>query len=198
MCPFFAKECALEDQVILVDDNDIPLGVDGKLAAHRDGKLHRAISIFVFDSKERLLLQKRAAAKYHSGGLWSNTCCSHPRPNEGNAPAARRRLKEEMGIDCELSEMFGFVYRAEFANGMIEHEYDHVFFGCSDDEPRPNPDEAEDWKWMDMARLSADVKKSPGSYSFWLAACLDRVMAYRGLVRREGVCPEIRSAGFSQ
>lgn len=167
----------MSDQVILVDEMDRPVGVDEKMAAHRAGSLHRAISVFVFDAKGRLLLQRRAAAKYHSGGLWSNTCCSHPRPNEGNGDAARRRLQEEMGIACELFEVFGFVYRAELPDGLIEHEYDHVFFGGCSARPSPDPEEADDWKWMDMVDLCADVKKNPGTYSFWLAACLDKVVA---------------------
>jgi len=168
----------MEDQVTLVDENDIEVGVEEKMAAHRSGKLHRAVSVFIFDSGGRLLLQKRAAAKYHSGGLWSNTCCGHPRPNENRRDAARRRLKEEMGIDCELAEMFSFVYRAALPNGLIEHEYDYVFFGNYDGEPAPNPEEAEDWKWVEMERLKADLKSNPHAYTFWLAACLDRVIAH--------------------
>ncbi len=174
-----AKHDAEDEQVILVDESDEAQGTSGKIAAHRLGTLHRALSVFVFDSNHRLLLQKRARAKYHSGGLWSNTCCSHPRPNEDTAGAARRRLQEEMGIDCELSEMFGFVYRAPLPNGLIEHEYDHVFFGFCDAQPRPNLDEAEDWKWMDMEHLRADVQNSPRLYSFWLAASLAQVTAHQ-------------------
>lgn len=185
----------MEDQVILVDESDRQVAVTGKMDAHRTGRLHRAISAFVFDSAGRLLLQKRAAAKYHSGGLWSNTCCSHPRPNEGSTPAARRRLREEMGIDCALSEVFSFIYRVEFANGLIEHEYDRVFFGRFDGDPSPDPQEAEEWKWVDMAQLSADVKMRPECYSFWLGACLDRVLAHMDLAGWEGVCPEIQSVG---
>lgn len=169
----------MEDQVVLVDESDNVIGVEGKMAAHRSGKLHRAISVFVFDAGNRLLLQRRAATKCHSGGLWSNTCCSHPRPEEDNISAARRRLREEMGVECKLATVFSFVYRATFANCLIEHEYDHVFFGRYDGVPVPNRDEADDWKWMDMAKLSADVKRNPGSYSCWLALCLDRVVAYR-------------------
>lgn len=166
----------MEDQVVLVDESDNEIGVEGKMAVHRSGKLHRAISVFVFDAGDRLLLQQRASTKYHSGGLWSNTCCSHPRPEEGNIGAASRRLREEMGIECKLSKAFSFVYRATFENQLIEHEYDHVFFGRYG-LPLPNRDEADDWRWMDMARLSADVKRNRGVYSFWLAACLDRVVA---------------------
>lgn len=167
----------MDDPVTLVDENDNEVGVEEKLAAHRSGKLHRAFSVFIFDSGGRLLLQKRAFAKYHSGGLWSNTCCGHPRPGENRRDAARRRLKEEMGIDCELAEKFSFVYRADLSSGLIEHEYDYVFFGSHDGEPVPNPEEVEDWKWLDMENLRADVGRNPHSYTFWLAACLDRVIA---------------------
>lgn len=167
----------MEEHVVLVDENDNPVGVAEKLAAHRCGSLHRAISVFVFDSRGRLLLQRRAAAKYHSGGLWSNTCCSHPRPSEGVVAAARRRLREEMGFECELTTVFGFVYRVAFPNDLVEHEYDHVLFGRYDGDPMPCPDEADDWKWVEVAEVAADVKANPGRYSFWFAACLDRVVA---------------------
>lgn len=170
----------MEDHVILVNGDDDELGTAGKMAAHVSGELHRAVSVFVFDGRGRVMLQKRAAAKYHSGGLWSNTCCSHPRPNETVDDAARRRLREEMGIDCELEKMFSFVYRASLGNGLIEHEYDHVFFGTYDGSPELNPDEAEDWTWMEMDALSADVRERPQAYSFWLAACLDEVISRVG------------------
>ncbi|NMG28321.1 isopentenyl-diphosphate Delta-isomerase [Aromatoleum evansii] len=169
----------MEDQVILVDRHDCEVGFTGKMAAHRRGELHRAISIFVFDSDGQVMLQRRALAKYHSGGLWSNTCCSHPRPGEANAVAARRRLEEEMGIDCELQEAFGFVYCADLGNGLIEHEFDHVFFGQYDGGPILNPHEADDWKWTPLAELTTDVRKRPEAYSYWLAACLDRVVSCR-------------------
>lgn len=169
----------MEDLVTLVDEDDNEVGVEGKLAAHRSGKLHRAISVFVFDSNGRLLLQKRASEKYHSGGLWSNTCCSHPRHNEHRLDAAHRRLQEEMGFDCELTEIFSFVYRAILPNDLIEHEFDYVFFGRYEGEPVPNPEEVEDWKWVDMGHLRKDVQTNPNAYTFWLAACLDRVIAYR-------------------
>lgn len=169
----------MEDQVILVDESDNEIGAEGKMAAHRSGKLHRAISVFVFDSRNRLMLQRRATTKYHSSGLWSNTCCGHPRPGEGNIGVANRRLREEMGIECELSKAFCFVYRVPFENGLIEHEYDHVFFGQYDGIPAPNRDEVDDWRWIDMAKLSVDMKQNPGAYSSWLAVCLDRVSACR-------------------
>lgn len=169
----------MEEQVVLVDENDNAIGVEGKAAVHRSGKLHRAISVFIFDAGNRVLLQQRASTKYHSAGLWSNTCCTHPRPEEDNITAANRRLREEMGIECELSKAFSFVYQASLPNCLVEHEYDHIFFGRYDGEPVPNRDEADDWQWMDMEKLSVDVKRNPDSYSFWLAVCLDRVVAYR-------------------
>jgi len=180
----------MEDQVILVDEHDRETGMAGKTAAHRYGWRHRALSIFLFDRAGRVMMQQRAASKYHSGGLWSNTCCSHSRPGEGTASAARRRLQEEMGIDCELSEMFSFVYRANLPNGLIEHEYDHVFFGRYDGEPVINRDEADDWKWMTMSSLEADIKKRPAVYSYWLAACLDKVRVHSASYGRESVCSE--------
>lgn len=167
----------MEDQVILVDEQDNQIGVAGKLAAHRSGRLHRALSVFVFDSAGRLLLQRRAAMKYHSGGLWSNTCCSHSRPGEGTASAARRRLREEMGIECELTEMFSFVYRTDFRNGLIEHEYDHVFFGRYDGKPLLNHGEADAARWVELHALAADIRARPAAYSYWLGACIDRVRA---------------------
>jgi isopentenyl-diphosphate Delta-isomerase len=166
----------MEDDVILVNRNDDDLGSAGKMAVHRRGALHRAVSIFLFDARGRLLLQKRAAAKYHSAGLWSNTCCSHPRPSEQSAHAARRRLREEMGIDCELKEVFSFIYRAVLGNGLIEHEYDHVFLGNYDGFPLLNPEEADDWRWMEMRQLSTDVRNRPRAYSYWLAASLHQVI----------------------
>lgn len=187
----------MEDQVILVDERDNPIGVAGKLAAHQSGKLHRALSVFIFDFSGRLLLQKRASAKYHSGGLWSNTCCSHSRPGERTEAAARRRLREEMGIDCALTEMFSFVYRAAFPNGLIEHEYDHVYFGRYGGEPRLNPDEAEDARWVDMHHLAVDLKRKPDAYSAWLRACIDKVHACSIPFSREGTCRETRLANCS-
>jgi len=194
---------AMEEQVILVDEYDNEVGVAGKLAAHIEGKLHRAFSIFVFDSHNRLLLQQRAAGKYHSAGLWSNTCCSHPRPREEQAVAAHRRLDEEMGIGCALTATFSFVYRAGLGGNMIEHEFDHVLFGRYDGDPRPNPEEVAAWKWMGLAELARDLDAQPGNYSFWLRACFAQVMAQgkpgHDLRKTMGEpCPEIRSVNSLQ
>jgi isopentenyl-diphosphate delta-isomerase len=157
-----------EEEVILVDERDRELGASAKLRAHREGALHRAFSVFVFDDAGRLLLQKRASGKYHSGGLWSNTACGHPRPGEATAAAARRRLREEMGFDCELREAFGFVYRAELENGLVEHEFDHVFVGTYEGDPAPDPSEVEGWRWVSMGELRRALREEPHRYSAWL------------------------------
>ncbi|OYQ63061.1 isopentenyl-diphosphate delta-isomerase [Pseudanabaena sp. SR411] len=170
----------LEEQVILVDISDRQVGIAEKLQAHRDGSLHRAFSIFVLNSQNQLLLQKRAKHKYHSGGLWTNTCCSHPRPNEMTLDAAHRRLQEEMGFDCELQELFSFVYRAQLDHELTEYEFDHLLLGYSDHEPVLNPEEAEDWKWIDLKVLQADIQKNPQSYTYWLRDCCDRFITELG------------------
>jgi isopentenyl-diphosphate delta-isomerase len=161
------------EQLILVDAQDREVGVVEKLQAHVEGVLHRAFSVFVFDAEKRLLLQKRARTKYHSGGLWSNTACGHPRPGETTIAAARRRLREEMGFDCELRAAFEFVYRAELDGALIEHEYDHVFVGTHEGNPAPDPCEVEDWRWMTMAELRRELLLEPQSYSYWLKATLN-------------------------
>lgn len=160
------------ERVVLVDEQDRELGAAEKLAAHGAGKLHRAFSIFVFNSERRLLLQRRAQAKYHSGGLWSNTCCGHPRPGEATDAAARRRLREELNFDCELRPAFEFIYRAQLANELIEHEYDHVFVGEFDGVVVPNDREVEDWKWTTLDELRRDMRVRPDEYTYWLKAAL--------------------------
>jgi isopentenyl-diphosphate delta-isomerase len=170
----------LEEQVILVDISDRQVGIAEKLQAHRDGSLHRAFSIFVLNSQNQLLLQKRAKHKYHSGGLWTNTCCSHPRPNEMTLDAAHRRLQEEMGFDCELQELFSFVYRAQLDHELTEYEFDHVLLGYGDREPVLNPEEAEDWKWIDLKVLQTDIQENPQSYTYWLRDCCDRFITELG------------------
>ena len=162
------------EEVILVDERDRELGSSEKLRAHRDGALHRAFSVFVFDERGRLLLQKRAAGKYHSAGLWSNTACGHPRPGEQTAAAARRRLREEMNFDCELREEFSFLYRAELEGGLVEHEYDHVFTGTfAGPTPAPDPAEVEDWEWVAVEDLRRAVALDPARYSRWLKIVLE-------------------------
>jgi len=163
-----------QEQVVLVDENDREIGLAEKLAAHLEAKMHRAFSIFVFNSQGELMLQKRAKQKYHSGGLWTNTCCSHPRPNEPLAQAAHRRLREEMGFSCPLREKFNFKYQVEFNNGLTENEYDHVFTGNYDGEPKINPAEADSWKWMNLADLKQDIKNNPDIYSHWLKIAINK------------------------
>lgn len=156
----------MSETVILVDTDDNQIGTEEKLSAHKAGKLHRAFSIFVFNNKNELLLHKRASTKYHSGGLWTNTCCSHPRPDEKLDTAIHRRLEEELGFDTKLTKKFDFVYKATVGD-LTEHEFDHVFFGVFDGEFTPNPEEVEDTKWMSMNNLRADMKTNPGVYTEW-------------------------------
>lgn len=165
----------MEEQVILVDPNDIQIGVMGKQKAHETGDLHRAISIFLFNSKGEMLLQKRASSKYHSGGLWTNTCCTHPRNGETTADSASRRLQEEMGMKSDLEYRFSFIYKAELENGLIEHEFDHVFFGVTDDLPQLNPIEAEDFKYENIYTIIEDIKQNGKAYTEWFKACLEQV-----------------------
>ena len=164
-----------EQRVILVDADDVEIGTMSKSRAHREGRLHRAFSIFIFNSEGRLLLQKRAADKYHSGGLWTNSCCSHPRPGERIAQAAERRLKEELGIICALSSEFTFTYKAEVGNGLIENEFDHVFFGTYDGPVLPDASEVSDVRWMRMNDLADDLRTSGDHYTAWLTICWPRV-----------------------
>jgi len=163
-------------KIILVDDNDKQIGTEEKLKAHKEGKLHRAFSIFIFNSKNELLLQKRADFKYHSGGLWTNTCCSHPRPYKNIEEEAKKRLEEEMGIKVNLKKLFTFKYKSSFTNGLTEHEYDHVFIGRYDNDPVPNADEVSEWKWVSLKELKKDVKDNPDNYTEWLKICLDKVI----------------------
>ena len=157
------------DQVILVDKNDREIGIADKLEAHKEGTLHRALSVFVVHENE-VLLQQRADGKYHSAGLWSNTCCSHPRPNEATSKAALRRLQEEMGICCELKHFGFFIYRTPLENGLIEHELDHVFVGhiANKTDFNINPCEAKNAKWMSSEALKLDLEKYPTHYTSWL------------------------------
>ncbi len=172
------NEVADTESVILVDEHDNMIGTMPKMEAHLLGKLHRAFSVFVFNSKGQLLLQQRAADKYHSGGKWTNTCCSHPRLGEQTFNAAHRRLHEEMGMECKLVYGFNFTYHAELGNGISENEYDHVFFGISDLLPVPDPVEVATCKYVDMQTLANDIESDPGIYTEWLKICFDRIMEY--------------------
>ena len=167
------------EKLILIDENDKELGFEEKLKAHQNGgKLHRAFSVFVFNSKGELILQQRAEEKYHSALLWTNTCCGHPRPGEDVLAAAHRRLKEEMGFDCELSEKFSFIYKVDFENSLSENEFDHVLFGKFEEEPKPDPKEATDWKWVGLGELKTDIKENPEKYTYWFKICLDKILKY--------------------
>lgn len=152
-------------KVILVDKNDNPIGEEEKIKAHEEGKLHRCFSILIFNSKGDLLIQKRAKSKYHSGGLWANTCCSHPL-TKNIEKEAEKRLKEEMGFSCELKEIFSFVYNLKVGK-LYEHEFNHVLTGIFDGDPKPNPEEAEDWKWVSPKELIKDMKLHPAKYASW-------------------------------
>ena len=163
-----------EPQVILVNDQDQVIGSMGKQAAHEEGALHRAISVLLFNKKGEWLIHQRNPAKYHSGGLWTNTCCSHPSPGEEPLPAAKRRLKEEMGIEVELQPAFQFKYLAKFDNGLTEHEYDHVFFGEFEGKPWPDPDEVSDWKWISWKDLEFDLEVHPEKYTVWFHLIVDK------------------------
>src|ERR1700741_3311561 len=151
--------------VVLVDADDQEIGRTEKLAAHRSGALHRAFSIFVFDEEGRVLLQRRACGKYHSGGLWSNTCCGHPLPDEDVAVGARRRLREEMGIDCALTPVSRFTYRAELEGGLVEHEIGHVLTGTWSGAPSPDPTEVEEWRWVAPDELETALRDDPGRFT---------------------------------
>lgn len=155
------------EQVILVDTNDNAIGTMEKMEAHLKGLLHRAFSIVLFNDKGELLIQKRAKNKYHSGGLWTNTCCSHPLPGEKMEDAAKRRLLEEMGIDLQPEFAYKFIYKAKLDGDLTEHEYDHVYVGTFNDRPSINPKEAEDWKYADLQWLKSDIAKNPQVYTYW-------------------------------
>ncbi len=163
--------------VTVVDIKDNILEYIPKLHAHQQGILHRAFSIFIFNRVGEMLLQQRALTKYHSGGLWTNACCSHPAPGEETEAAAHRRLREEMGFDCELRKVFDFIYRAELDHGLIEHEFDHVFVGNYESEIVPDPDEVAAFKWITLDNLKADVEKQPEIYTVWFKIALEKVLA---------------------
>jgi len=157
----------MEEQVVLVDEQDNVIGLMPKMEAHEKALLHRAFSVFIFNKKGELMLQQRAAHKYHSPNLWTNTCCSHQRDGESSLDAGKRRLQEEMGFSCGLEEVFWFVYKAEFDNGLTEHELDHVMIGYFDKEPNINPDEVASYKWMTLEAVKTDIDKNPQDYTAW-------------------------------
>lgn len=163
-----------EEKVVLVDENDQKIGLMPKMEAHEKGLLHRAFSVFIFNSKNELMLQQRALHKYHTPGLWANTCCSHQRDGETSLDAGKRRLFEEMGFTTNLKETTTFIYKAPFDNGLTEHELDHILIGKYEGEPNINPDEVADWKWMDLEEVKIDIMKNPSIYTAWFKIIFDK------------------------
>ncbi|QSE96045.1 isopentenyl-diphosphate Delta-isomerase [Fulvivirga lutea] len=155
------------EEVVLVNPKDDEVGTMEKMEAHLNGVLHRAFSVLVYNSEGQMLLQKRAQSKYHSGGLWTNACCSHPKPGEDNAAAAKRRLIEELGINADPEYLYKFIYKAKLDNNLTEHEYDHVFTCITDQQPHLNKAEAEDYKYVDMKELFENIDANPDEYTFW-------------------------------
>ncbi|MFC4721076.1 isopentenyl-diphosphate Delta-isomerase [Geojedonia litorea] len=164
----------IEEQVILVDENDEKIGLMPKMEAHEKALLHRAFSVFVFNDNNELMLQQRASHKYHSPGLWTNTCCSHQRDGESNIEAGKRRLQEEMGFVTELTEIMSFIYKAPFDNGLTEHEFDHVMIGTYNKDPKINFDEVASWKWMPLEEVKNDIEMSPEHYTAWFKIIFDK------------------------
>lgn len=162
------------EQVILVDEQDVQIGLMEKQQAHVEGLLHRAISVFIFNTNGKMLLHRRAAGKYHSSLLWTNACCSHPRDGERPIDAATRRLKEEMGLRCKLKKAFTFTYRASLDNGLIEHEYDHVFVGVTDSIPQPAESEVADWIYMSIPYLKEELATNPNKFTPWFRICMEK------------------------
>lgn len=169
---------ASEEQVILVNHNDEPIGLMEKIEAHQKALLHRAFSVFVLNDKNEIMLQQRAAKKYHSPLLWTNTCCSHQRMGETNLQAGTRRLQEEMGFATPLKEVFSFIYKAPFDNGLTEHEFDHVMIGYYNDEPVINKTEVENWKWMSAENIKKDMQLNPQNYTAWFKIIFDKFYHY--------------------
>jgi len=163
------------EKVILVDEFDNQIGIMEKMEAHKKALLHRAISVFLWNSNGEWLLQRRALSKYHSGGLWTNACCSHPLPYESYIDAANRRLIQEMGLQCPLKEIFNFTYKELLDNELTEYEFDHVFFGITDDIPQINPAEVAEYKYIKYQELSIDIKKNPSHYTVWFKKILEQV-----------------------
>ena len=170
------------EQVILVDENDRQVGLMEKQAAHVNPHLHRAFSIFIFNSKGELLMQQRALSKYHSPGLWTNTCCSHPRDGETLTEATSRRLMEEMGMTCEMHEVYTFIYKAPVGQGLTEHEFDHVWIGRSDETPQINREEVESWKYMSLSDLKVDIQLHPELYTEWFKITFEEMSHHAELL----------------
>ena len=168
----------IEEQVILVNEQDEPIGLMNKMEAHEKAVLHRAFSVFILNDKNEVMLQQRAHHKYHSPLLWTNTCCSHQRAGETNIEAGKRRLFEEMGFQTELKELFHFIYKAPFDNGLTEHELDHVMIGYYNEAPIINLDEVESWKWLTIEAIKDDMIENPDAYTVWFKIIFDEVYHY--------------------
>ena len=166
----------MTEYVVLVDELDNKVGLMEKMEAHINPTLHRAFSIFIFNSKNEMLLQQRALSKYHTPGLWTNTCCSHPRDGESLHDATKRRLQEEMGMQCELKEAFSFIYKADVMQGLVEHEFDHVFIGTSDDLHIINKDEVESFRYDTVENIKADIERNPQNYTAWFKIAFDKLL----------------------
>ncbi len=163
-----------EEKVILVNERDEPIGLMPKMEAHEKALLHRAFSVFIFNDENELMIQQRALGKYHSPGLWANTCCSHQREGETNIAAGMRRLQEEMGFTTSLEDSISFIYKAPFDNGLTEHEFDHILIGRYNQQPQPNPEEVHDWKWMGLEEIKADMEAQPEKYTAWFKIIFDK------------------------
>ncbi|MEO2059204.1 MULTISPECIES: isopentenyl-diphosphate Delta-isomerase [Mesonia] len=164
----------MKEKVILVNEKDEQIGLMEKIEAHEKALLHRAFSVFVYNDKNEVMLQQRALSKYHSPGLWTNTCCSHQREGESNIDAGKRRLMEEMGFTTELEETISFIYKAPFDNGLSEHEFDYILIGKYDGEPNINPDEVAAWKWMSLEAIKKDLQENPANYTAWFKIIFDK------------------------
>jgi isopentenyl-diphosphate delta-isomerase len=164
----------MKEYVVLVDEKDQKIGLMEKIEAHEKALLHRAFSVFIFNEKGELMLQQRAASKYHSPLLWTNTCCSHQRDGESNIEAGKRRLQEEMGFVTDITEVFSFIYKAPFDNGLTEHEFDHVMIGRYDKAPELNKEEAEAYKWMKMEDVKQDIEVNPSIYTAWFKIIFEK------------------------
>lgn len=164
------------NKVILVDENDNAIGEMDKMEAHVKGALHRAFSIFIFNSQDEMLIHQRAQNKYHGGGLWTNACCSHPQWGENTQKSALERLNFEMGLDCDVAHQFSFLYESPVENNLIEHEYDHVFVGITDKEPIINHEEVIDYKWINTEDLKTDILKNPNNYTVWFKMALPKIL----------------------
>ncbi|TNJ43547.1 isopentenyl-diphosphate Delta-isomerase [Tamlana fucoidanivorans] len=167
-----------EEKVILVNENDEKIGLMPKMEAHEKALLHRAFSVFIFNDKNELMLQQRSLEKYHSPGLWTNTCCSHQRDGESNIEAGKRRLQEEMGFVVDLSETVSFIYKAPFDNGLTEHELDHILLGNFNGKPNINPEEVANWKWMPLEAVKSDIKVHPENYTAWFKVIFEKFYEY--------------------